>query len=75
VWATQRASWLRIEEPVSCVAAVLIVGFGLGRVTPISMIWLVAAAVAVLVRGGRITSAASVILAATLLSPLVTTGR
>lgn len=74
VWATERESWLRIEEPVSCLSGVLIVGFGLGRVTPISMIWLVAAAVGVLARGGRVGPIARMLVTGVLISPLATTG-
>ena len=54
VYAIEDGLALRIEEPVSCLAAVLIIGFGHGTITPISMIWLVAAAVGVLARGGRV---------------------
>jgi diguanylate cyclase (GGDEF)-like protein len=74
VYAVADGPALRIEEPVSCLAAVLIIGFGHGTITPISMIWLVAAAVGVLARGGRVGPVARVIVAAMLFSPLVTTG-
>jgi len=74
VYAYEDGRALQIEEPVSCVAAVLIIGFGHGSITPISMIWLVAAAVGVLARGGRVGGVARVIVAAMLLSPIVTTG-
>jgi diguanylate cyclase (GGDEF)-like protein len=74
VYAFEDGIALRVEEPVSCLAAVLIIGFGHGEITPISMIWLVAAAVGVLARGGRVGGLARVIVAAMLLSPLVTTG-
>jgi diguanylate cyclase (GGDEF)-like protein len=74
VYAIEDGLALRVEEPVSCLAAVLIIGFGYGEVTPISMIWLVAAAVGVLARGGRVGGLARLIVAAMLLSPIVTTG-
>ncbi len=74
VYAVEDGLALRIEEPVSCLASVLIIGFGHGTITPISMIWLVAAAVGVLARGGRVGPLARVIVAAMLCSPIVTTG-
>ena len=74
VYAVEDGLALRIEEPVSCLAAILIIGFGHGTITPISMIWLVAAAVGVLARGGRVGGVARVIVALMLASPLLTTG-
>jgi len=67
-------SLLRVEEPVACLAGVLIVGFGEGRVNAISLLWLVAAGVGVLARGGRVGALGRVLILGTLFSPLVTRG-
>ena len=45
--------WLRIEESLSGICGVLIVGFGYARVTALCILWLVAVASGVLARGGR----------------------
>lgn len=45
--------WLRVEESVSGICGVLIVGFGYDRVTALCILWLVAVASGVLARGGR----------------------
>jgi diguanylate cyclase (GGDEF)-like protein len=66
--------WLRFEEALSCLAAILIVGFGGGQVTVVTIIWLVAAAVGVLARGGRVGAVGRLLVLAALLSPLVTQG-
>jgi diguanylate cyclase (GGDEF)-like protein len=66
--------WLRLEEALSCLAAVFILGWGEGQVTAITVIWLVAAAVGVLARGGRIGTVGRLLVLGALLSPLVTQG-
>lgn len=66
--------WLRLEEALSCVAAVFIVGVSGGRVTAITLLWLVAAAVGVLARGGRVGGAGRVMVVGALFSPLVVHG-
>jgi EAL domain-containing protein (putative c-di-GMP-specific phosphodiesterase class I) len=49
-----RLSWLKVEESLAGVAAVLIVGFGDQRVTVLSVLWLAAVASGVMARGGRV---------------------
>jgi EAL domain-containing protein (putative c-di-GMP-specific phosphodiesterase class I) len=49
-----RLSWLKIEESLAGVAAVLIVGVGEQRVTVLSVLWLAAVASGVMARGGRV---------------------
>lgn len=49
-----RLSWLKIEESLAGVSAVLIVGFGDQRVTVLSVLWLAAVASGVMARGGRV---------------------
>lgn len=71
---TYRRALLRVEEPFSCLAGVLIIGFGGGHVTPITLLWLVAAAVGVLARGGRVGALGRLLVLGTLASPLVTRG-
>ena len=62
--------WLKLEEALSCIAAVFIVGVGAGQVTAITMLWLVAAAVGVLARGGRVGGVGRVLVVGALFSPL-----
>ena len=62
--------WLKLEEALSCIAAVFIVGVGGGQVTAITLLWLVAAAVGVLARGGRVGGAGRVLVLGALFSPL-----
>jgi len=62
--------WLKLEEALSCLAAIFIVGAGAGQVTAITMLWLVAAAVGVLARGGRVGGVGRVLVLGALFSPL-----
>jgi diguanylate cyclase (GGDEF)-like protein len=48
-----RVDWLKLEESLAPVSAVLIVGFGTERVSAVSVLWLGAVASGVLARGGR----------------------
>ena len=48
-----RLHWLKFEESLAPVSAVLIVGLGPERVTTLSLLWLGAVASGVLARGGR----------------------
>lgn len=52
--AAPRLSWLSVEESLSALAGVLIVGLGSEHVTVLSVLWLVAVASGVLARGGRV---------------------
>ena len=48
-----RTAWVVLEESLASVAAVLIIGWGPARVTPLAVLWLAAVASGVLARGGR----------------------
>src|ERR1700753_1597692 len=48
-----RADWIKIEESLAPVSAILIVGLGPERITTVWLLWLVAAAPRVPGRGGR----------------------
>ncbi len=52
--AAPRLSWLTIEESLSPIAGLLIIGLGPERVTVLTVLWLVALASGVLARGGRV---------------------
>jgi EAL domain-containing protein (putative c-di-GMP-specific phosphodiesterase class I) len=52
--AAPRLSWLTIEESISPIAGLLIIGLGPERVTVLTVLWLVALASGVLARGGRV---------------------
>ncbi|MCW2968261.1 MAG: diguanylate cyclase [Solirubrobacteraceae bacterium] len=71
---TENPSVLRYEEAFSCLAGVFIVGFGEGHVSVITALWLVAAAVGVLARGGRVGGLGRILVLATLASPLAVRG-
>ncbi|MFL5843831.1 MAG: EAL domain-containing protein [Solirubrobacteraceae bacterium] len=71
---TDRRAVLRLEEPFSCLAGILIVGFGAGEVSAVTLLWLVAAAVGVLARGGRVGATGRLLFLATLASPLILHG-
>ncbi len=73
-WAVQNERWLAVEEALSCVAVVCMVGWSGGDVNLVSMLWLVAAASGVLARGGRVGVVGRVVVVGTLLSPIVTQG-
>jgi diguanylate cyclase (GGDEF)-like protein len=73
-WMVQSERWLAVEEALSCVAVISMVGWTGGDVTIVSMLWLVAAASGVLARGGRVGVVARVVVVGTLLSPVVTQG-
>jgi EAL domain-containing protein (putative c-di-GMP-specific phosphodiesterase class I) len=51
--AAPRLQWITIEESLSPIAGVLIIGLGAERVSVLSVLWLVAIASGVLARGGR----------------------
>jgi diguanylate cyclase (GGDEF)-like protein len=71
-WAVHSERWLAVEEALSCVAVICMVGWTGGDVTIVSMLWLVAAAAGVLARGGRVGVVGRVVVVGTLLSPVVT---
>jgi EAL domain-containing protein (putative c-di-GMP-specific phosphodiesterase class I) len=68
------ASWLRVEESLSGIAGVLIVGLGSQRVDVLSILWLVAVASGVLARGGRVHWLGRYIVLTALVMPIVRYG-
>ncbi len=70
-WYVHDERWLRVEEALSCVAVICMVGLSGGRVNVVSVLWLVAAAAGVLARGGRVGGVGRVVVVGVLLSPLV----
>jgi diguanylate cyclase (GGDEF)-like protein len=70
-----RASWLRVEESLAGVAAVLIVGVEDQRVTILSVLWLAAIASGVVARGGRVHWIGRSVVLLALALPVVLDGR
>lgn len=66
--------WLVYEETFSCVAAIFIVALPGGEITAITFLWLVAAAVGVLARGGRVGAPGRILVVGALLWPLLADG-
>jgi EAL domain-containing protein (putative c-di-GMP-specific phosphodiesterase class I) len=66
--------WLALEESVSALAGVLIVGFASERVSAIEILWLVAIASGVLARGGRAHWLGRVIILCALALPIARSG-
>jgi len=52
--AELRFAWVQVEEALAGAAAILIIGLGDEKVTAITLIWIVALAVAVMARGGHV---------------------
>jgi EAL domain-containing protein (putative c-di-GMP-specific phosphodiesterase class I) len=67
--------WARIEEASAASAAFLILGCGKEQVTVISMLWLVALAVGVMARGGRVGNIGRPVVLVALLLPIVRLGE
>ncbi len=72
--AAPRLSWLGVEESLSGLAGVLIVGFAGQRVTILSVLWLVAVAGGVLARGGRVHWIGRTIVLCSLSLPIIRYG-
>jgi diguanylate cyclase (GGDEF)-like protein len=70
-----RASWLRIEESLAGVAALLIVGVQDQRVTILSVLWLAAVASGVVARGGRVHWIGRTVVLSALALPAIREGR
>jgi diguanylate cyclase (GGDEF)-like protein len=68
-------SWLKIEESLAGVAAVLIVGLGDQRVTVLSVLWLAAVASGVMARGGRVHWIGRTVVLGALALPVLRLGR
>jgi EAL domain-containing protein (putative c-di-GMP-specific phosphodiesterase class I) len=69
--AAPRLSWLTLEESVSGLAGVLVIGFGPERVSAVSVLWLVAVASGVMARGGRVHFIGRYIVLCSLTLPIV----
>ena len=54
VQLVRRLRWLRVEESLAGVAAILIIGLGDQQVNVLSLLWLAAVASGVMARGGRV---------------------
>jgi len=70
-----RSSWMKVEESLAGVAAVLIVGMGDQRVTALSILWLVAISSGVMARGGRVHWLGRAILLSALALPVIRMGH
>ncbi|HEX3690654.1 MAG TPA: bifunctional diguanylate cyclase/phosphodiesterase [Solirubrobacteraceae bacterium] len=70
-----RAEWIKIEESLAPVSAILIVGLGPERITTPSLLWLVAVACGVLARGGRVFWIGRAMLLASLALPIARYGH
>lgn len=70
-----RSSWMKVEESLAGVAAVLIVGMGDERVTALSILWLVAISSGVMARGGRVHWLGRAILLSALALPVIRMGH
>jgi diguanylate cyclase (GGDEF)-like protein len=66
-----RWEWLKIEESLAAVSAVLIVGLGAQRVSVLLLLWLAAIASGVLARGGRVHWFGRAVVLASLVAPIV----
>jgi EAL domain-containing protein (putative c-di-GMP-specific phosphodiesterase class I) len=72
--AAPRLSLLNVEESVSGVAGVLIIGLAGQRVGIVSLLWLVAVASGVLARGGRVQGIGRHLVLLSLLLPIIRAG-
>ena len=70
-----RADWVKVEESLAPVSAILIVGLGPERITTVWLLWLVAVACGVLARGGRVYWVGRAMLLASLALPIVRHGQ
>jgi len=72
--AVARPSWLRIEESLAGVSAILIIGMGDQHVSALSILWLAAVSSGVMARGGRVHWLGSVIVLCALALPVLREG-
>jgi diguanylate cyclase (GGDEF)-like protein len=70
-----RADWVKVEESLAPVSAILIVGLGPERITTVWLLWLVAVACGVLARGGRVYWVGRAMLLGSLALPIVRHGQ
>ncbi|HEY6523425.1 MAG TPA: bifunctional diguanylate cyclase/phosphodiesterase [Solirubrobacteraceae bacterium] len=70
-----RADWVKVEESLAPVSAILIIGLGPERITTLWLLWLVAVACGVLARGGRVFWVGRAMLLASLALPIIRHGH
>src|SRR5580693_471933 len=70
-----RLSWMRTEESLAAIAALLIIGSQSERVSVVSILWLAAVASGVLARGGRVHWIGRTVVLASLALPALRTGH
>src|ERR1700753_1952131 len=70
-----RAEWVKVEESLAPIAAILIVGLGPERITTVWLLWLVAVACGVLARGGRVFWIGRAMLLISLALPIIRFGH
>jgi EAL domain-containing protein (putative c-di-GMP-specific phosphodiesterase class I) len=68
---TLRPTWLKVEESLAGLAAILIIGVGDQHVTAWNVLWLVAVASGVMARGGRVHWLGSLIVLSALALPVI----
>ncbi|MHB8492697.1 MAG: EAL domain-containing protein [Solirubrobacteraceae bacterium] len=68
-------SWMKAEESLAGIAALLIIGLGDQRVTGLAVLWLAAVTTGVLGRGGRLHWIGRVVVLGALALPVVREGR
>jgi hypothetical protein len=68
---TLRPAWLKIEESLAGLAAILIIGLGDQHVTTLTLLWLVAISSGVMARGGRVHWMGSLIVLGALALPVI----
>jgi diguanylate cyclase (GGDEF)-like protein len=68
-------SWVRVEESLAGVAAILIVGLESQRVTVLSLLWLGAVACGVMARGGRVHWIGRTVVLSALALPVIREGH
>jgi GGDEF domain-containing protein len=72
--AMPHTDWLKLEESLAPLSAVLIIGLGPQRVGVLSILWLAAVACGVIARGGRVGGVGRALLLASLILPLLRDG-
>jgi diguanylate cyclase (GGDEF)-like protein len=72
--AMPHTDWLKLEESLAPLSAVLIIGLGPQRVGVLSILWLAAVASGVIARGGRVGGAGRALLLASLALPILREG-
>jgi diguanylate cyclase (GGDEF)-like protein len=71
----RRPAWLKAEESLAGIAAILIIGLGDQHVTVLSILWLAAVASGVMARGGRVHWIGRTVVLAALALPVIREGR